>query len=76
MFCGPPVLSTDCPSGPAEILGDGRYGQLVPVGDCERLAQAVAETLDAPLAGYALRQRARQLQSGSLGAYGRLMLGG
>jgi glycosyltransferase involved in cell wall biosynthesis len=42
---GAPVVSTDCPSGPREILQDGRYGRLVPIGDAARLAEALAETL-------------------------------
>jgi len=42
---GTPVVSTDCRTGPREILEDGRLGRLVPVGQPERLATAVAETL-------------------------------
>lgn len=47
MACRTPVVSTDCPSGPAEILENGRWGRLVPVGDAESLAEAIAATLDA-----------------------------
>ncbi|MEX1268586.1 MAG: glycosyltransferase [Balneolaceae bacterium] len=46
MACGCPVVSTDCPWGPSEILAEGKYGKLVPVGDEEALAQAMAAILD------------------------------
>lgn len=49
MALGTPVVSTDCPSGPREILCDGRYGILVPVGDKEKLADAIIKTLTNPL---------------------------
>jgi len=41
VFCGPPIIATDCPSDPREILSDGKYGQLVPVGDMEALSQTL-----------------------------------
>lgn len=55
---GLPVVSTNCPSGPAEILENGRHGRLVPVGDDEALANAMAEALDAEHDRDALRRRA------------------
>lgn len=57
--CGVPVVSTDCPSGPAEILEDGRYGKLVPIGDPYALAVAINESLVAPHKRECLIQRAR-----------------
>lgn len=48
MACGTPVVSTDCPSGPSEILGGGRFGRLTAVGDVRGLAEAIAATLDQP----------------------------
>lgn len=57
---GTTVISTDCPSGPAEILDSGKYGCLVPVGDIKALAEAILTTLDNPTDSEALRQRAQQ----------------
>ena len=42
---GIPVVSTDCPSGPSEILEDGKYGLLSPVNDYKALAMNIVETL-------------------------------
>lgn len=55
MALGVPVVATDCWSGPRAILQDGRYGPLVPVGDADGLAEAMARTLDHPLRAEALR---------------------
>lgn len=48
LACGCTVVSTDCPSGPREILADGKFGYLVPVRDDERLANAIVAALSAP----------------------------
>ncbi|MDD3517445.1 MAG: glycosyltransferase [Chromatiales bacterium] len=45
---GIPVVATDCPSGPRELLQDGRIAPLVPVGDAGALAAAMRQVLDAP----------------------------
>jgi len=55
---GVPVVSTDCPSGPREILDDGAYGPLVEVGDHAALAEAIARTLDDPPEPERLKARA------------------
>lgn len=48
MACGTAVVSTDCRSGPDEILEEGRWGALVPVGDLEALATVIARVMDTP----------------------------
>jgi glycosyltransferase involved in cell wall biosynthesis len=58
MSCGTPVVSTDCPYGPAEILDHGRFGQLVPIGDADAMARAIALGLATPPDRAALRARA------------------
>lgn len=58
LACGTPVVSADCPHGPAEVLGGGRFGRLVPPGDPAALAVALAATLEAPPERELLRQRA------------------
>lgn len=55
---GCPVVSTDCPSGPAEILEDGKWGKLVPVGDADALARAIQMSLQEDSDRDALRRRA------------------
>lgn len=73
---GCPIVSTDCPSGPAEILEDGRYGTLVPVGDADVLAAALDRTLDAPVDRDALRRRAEAFTVGhAADAYLRTLFG-
>jgi len=50
LACGTPVLSTDCPSGPREILAGGEYGRLVPVRDVAALTRAIQDFLHDPAA--------------------------
>jgi glycosyltransferase involved in cell wall biosynthesis len=65
MRSGLKVVSTDCEAGPREILADGEYGRLVPCGDVEALAGALAEALDAPVDRDALAARAEEISGQS-----------
>jgi glycosyltransferase involved in cell wall biosynthesis len=56
---GTPVVSTDCESGPREILESGRFGALVPVGDAQALSTAILATIDSPPDSRMLRERGR-----------------
>jgi len=60
LACGTPLVSTDCPSGPRELLADGQFGRLVPVGDAHALASAIVEALQATHDPEALRARAQE----------------
>lgn len=50
LFCGVPTVATDCPGGSREVLAQGRYGRLVPVGDPAALAEALESALTGALA--------------------------
>jgi len=63
LACGCPVVSTDCPSGPREILSDGAYGRLVPVGDDRALAEAIRSALDDPPDSVELSERAEDFST-------------
>jgi glycosyltransferase involved in cell wall biosynthesis len=60
MLAGIPVVSTDCVSGPSEILAGGKYGKLVAVGDEYGLATAMIASLKNPLNPEFLRQRGKE----------------
>ncbi|WP_295431013.1 glycosyltransferase [uncultured Thiodictyon sp.] len=61
---GVPVVATDCPSGPAEVLDGGRFGPLVPVGAVDAMAAAMAATLDRPLPAAVLRSAVSEYEQG------------
>ena len=75
MACGCPCVSTNCPAGPSEILDDGRFGPLVPVGDDCALAAAIERVLDSPPDSNALRGRGQEFSlDTSVDRYERLIL--
>ncbi|MBS0560095.1 MAG: glycosyltransferase [Proteobacteria bacterium] len=63
MATGVPVVSTDCPYGPAEILEGGRWGPLIKSPTPERLAEAICHVLDHPVPAEKLRARAMDFSS-------------
>lgn len=65
---GLPVVSTDCPAGPTEILDNGRYGRLVPVGDAQALARAITESLAETPDPVALQNRAADFSVAKIAA--------
>ena len=60
LSCGTPVVSTDCPSGPAEILDNGRFGILVPVRDVDSLSNAIRLQLETKVNRNFLKKRAEE----------------
>ncbi|HET7315121.1 glycosyltransferase [Salinisphaera sp.] len=74
MACGCPVVATDCPSGPREILEDGRLGRLVPVGDERAMGEALCAALAEPPDRRALQTRAAEFAiEPAIDAYQRLI---
>lgn len=74
LACGCPCVSTDCPSGPAEILLNGDLGPLVPVGDDAALAKAMEQVLDQPPDKQVLQQRAMDFSADrAVAAYEKLL---
>lgn len=63
MACGVSPIAADCPGGVAELLGEGRYGMLTPVGDPSAMAAAIVGILERPIAPSELKHRAMQFAS-------------
>ena len=59
MACGTPVVCTDCPGGPSEILNNGEFGPLVPVGDDKAMTRAIKDVLADPIDSSVLQSRAK-----------------
>jgi glycosyltransferase involved in cell wall biosynthesis len=72
LACRLPVVSTDCPVGPREILADGRFGRLVPPGDAPGFAAAILAALEdpSPPPGLAAHLRPFTLQASVAGYLG------
>ncbi|MBK1721833.1 glycosyltransferase [Thiocystis violacea] len=64
MALGVPVVSTQCPSGPSEILDGGRYGPLVPVGDADALADGMLAMLEKPTPASVVRGAVADYEQG------------
>jgi glycosyltransferase involved in cell wall biosynthesis len=60
MMCGCTPVSTDCPTGPRELLQGGRYGYLVPVRDPAALAQGMLNALERPIPKEILAEAVRE----------------
>ena len=63
LACGIPVVSTDCPSGPAEIMDNGRFGLLVPTKDVSALANAIKVQLNSKVNRNTLMNRASEFSA-------------
>lgn len=67
MNVGTPVVATDCKSGPREILENGKYGRLVPIGDAEALAKAMYLSLNEQHYTEVLKLRAQDFSVEKIG---------
>lgn len=72
LACGARVVATDCPGGSKDVLGEGRYGRLVPVGDDEAMAEALLASLTGPRPEITAEAWARFSEETSLQQYRQL----
>jgi glycosyltransferase involved in cell wall biosynthesis len=56
MMCGCTPVSTDCPTGPREVLEDGAYGYLTPVGDIASMANSIKKAMKNPVSEDVLKK--------------------
>ena len=66
MMCGCTPVSTDCPTGPREVLQDGKYGYLVPVGDPVGIAGGIEQALDRPIPKWLLADAVLPFEEGAV----------
>ena len=66
MMCGCTPVSTDCPTGPREVIQDGKYGYLVPMRDPAAMAAAIEEALDNPIPKGRLAEAVRPFEEGAV----------
>lgn len=66
MMCGCTPVATNCPTGPRELLGDGRYGYLAVVGDPKSIAFAIESALDRPIDKALLAEAVRPFEENAV----------
>lgn len=66
MMCGCTPVSTDCPTGPREVLEDGKYGYLVPMRDPVAMAAGIEQALDSPIARDLLAEAVKPFEEGAV----------
>lgn len=66
MICGCTPVSTDCPTGPREVLQDGKYGYLVPMRDPVAMAAGIEQALDSPIPRSLLTEAVRPFEEGAV----------
>jgi glycosyltransferase involved in cell wall biosynthesis len=62
MMCGLTPVSTDCPTGPREVLQDGKFGYLVPVSDPTAMANGIELALNHPISKRSLDEAIRPFE--------------
>ncbi len=60
MAVGLPCISTDCPTGPADLIVDGETGLLVPTGDVQAMCNAICHLANAPGQAHIMGRLAQQ----------------